>query len=155
MGIYQPWYFSQFQLLQSWTKRLAGFEISRYSAAKGEKLAPTCLSAIFGKIVEKSRNPVQAFRSKAVHAERWKYKRLFCDSLEDDNLPITAIRNGMADVSVVRWSVGEGGNASNRHHRNRCSSSSSSHLPVPFFVNIAFTWVVFQVMTLCKTLFFP
>ena len=43
------------------------FEISRYSAAKGEKPAPTCLYAIFGKIDEKSRNLVQAFQSNAVH----------------------------------------------------------------------------------------
>ena len=50
---------------------LQGFEISHYSAAnaksKGEKPAPICLSAIFGKIDEKSRNPVQAFQSNAVH----------------------------------------------------------------------------------------
>ena len=42
---------------------LQGLEISRFSAAKGEKPAPLCLSAIFGKIDEKSRNPVQAFQS--------------------------------------------------------------------------------------------
>ena len=42
-------------------KGLQGFEISRYSAAKGEKPAPICLSAIFGKIDEKSHKPVQAF----------------------------------------------------------------------------------------------
>ena len=43
------------------------FEISRYSAAKGEKPAPLCLSAIFGKIDQKYRNHVQAFQSNAVH----------------------------------------------------------------------------------------
>ena len=48
-------------------KGLQGFEISCYSAAKGEKPAPICLSAIFGQIDEKSRNPVQAFQSNAVH----------------------------------------------------------------------------------------
>ena len=47
-------------------KGLQGFEISRYSAAKGEKPAPTCLSAIFRNIDEKSRNPVQAFQSDVV-----------------------------------------------------------------------------------------
>ena len=47
-------------------KGLQGFEMSRYIAAKGEKLAPTCLSAIFEKIEEKCRNPVQAFQSNDV-----------------------------------------------------------------------------------------
>ena len=46
---------------------MQGFEISRYSAAKGEKPAPICLSAIFGKIDEKSRNHEQAFQSNVVH----------------------------------------------------------------------------------------
>ena len=40
---------------------LAGFEISCFSAAKGGKPAPICLFSIFGKIDEKSGNPVQAF----------------------------------------------------------------------------------------------
>ena len=47
-------------------KGLQGFEMSRYIAAKGEKLAPTCLSAILEKIEEKCRNPVRAFQSNAV-----------------------------------------------------------------------------------------
>ena len=42
-------------------KGLQGFEISRFSAAKGGKPAPIHLSAIFGKIDKKSRNHVQAF----------------------------------------------------------------------------------------------
>ena len=56
-------------LLTLWcTKRPAGqgFEISRYSATKGEKPDPICLSAILGKIDEKSGNPPQAFQLNAV-----------------------------------------------------------------------------------------
>ena len=37
--------------------------MSYFSAAKGEKLAPICLSATFGKIDEKSCNPVQAYNA--------------------------------------------------------------------------------------------
>ena len=47
-------------------KGLQGFEISRYSATKGEKPDPICLSAILGKIDEKSGNPPQAFQLNAV-----------------------------------------------------------------------------------------
>ena len=47
-------------------KGLQGFEMSRYIAANGEKLAPTCLSAILEKVEEKCQNPVQAFQSNAV-----------------------------------------------------------------------------------------
>ena len=42
-------------------KGLHGFKISRNNAAQGEKPAPICLSAIFGKIDKKSRNHVEAF----------------------------------------------------------------------------------------------
>ena len=41
-------------------KGLQGFEISRYSAAKGEKPALICLTAIFGRIDKVSGNHVQA-----------------------------------------------------------------------------------------------
>ena len=47
-------------------KGLPGFEIFRYIAAKEEKPAPICLSAIFGMIDKKSRNHVQSFQSYAI-----------------------------------------------------------------------------------------
>ena len=42
-------------------KGLHGFKISRNNAAQGEKPAPICLSAIFGKVDKKSRNHIEAF----------------------------------------------------------------------------------------------
>ena len=39
-------------------KGLQDFEISRFNVVKGEKLAPICVSDNFGKIDEKSHNPM-------------------------------------------------------------------------------------------------
>ena len=52
----------EIQMYRVVLKGLQRFEISRCSAAKGEKPAPICLYAIFRKIDQKSRNHIQALQ---------------------------------------------------------------------------------------------